>query len=357
MNKIRITTFVLAFFAFCSCSNDDSSKNSDNGDSPIVKPNPDEGGKTDPSTPNPDEGGKTDPSTPNPDEGGKTDPSTPDPDEGGKTDPSTPDPDEGGKTDPSTPDPDEGGKTDPSTPDPDEGGKTDPSTPDPDEGGKTDPSTPDPDEGDSWACGQTRCRGTQFCVQSTGACIERNEKAVEGVACNPNAFYESCDGEKLVYCDTETKLTKVSDCGADGSHCALKRDENFGMCVNKDERCTEKTQGEIQRCFQPEGMLDGYLEAFDCAISDDGNYYMFKTWKTENCVGVCLDDTQCALSNASCDIDIFESVCTDSGVAVNCVPNSEGTGSVIFSMNCKEDYNVGCIVEDGEAKCLFSDMN
>ena len=202
-----------------------------------------------------------------------------------------------------------------------------------------------PDDATHWACGSAYCSGSQYCDAKTQKCVDRSTQAVEGIACTAEGLIENCVGGKLVYCDSNDKETRVTDCAADNSVCALKRDENFGICVKPNERCNAQTVGTVNVCHDSE-VVGGtsYLEEFDCARATDGNYYMFRTWKTTDCVGTCIDETQCSVSEETCDTSTFKDRC-DGDVLVYCASAGDGKPTVVNRTNCA-DYGISCISDE-----------
>ncbi len=211
-------------------------------------------------------------------------------------------------------------------------------------------SETEPDDATHWACGSAYCSGSQYCDAKTQKCVDRATQAVEGIACTSEGLIENCVGGKLVYCDPNDKVTRVTDCAADNSVCALKRDENFGICVIPNERCNAQTAGTLNVCHDSE-IVGGasYLEEFDCARATDGNYYMFRTWKTKDCAGICIDETQCEASEETCDKSTFKDRC-DGDIWVYCASAGEGTPTAVNRMNCA-DYGISCIIAESGATC------
>ena len=213
------------------------------------------------------------------------------------------------------------------------------------------------DDATQWACGTNICSGSQYCNTKTGTCVDRVEKAVADRDCKASTFVENCDGNKLVYCNPDGKTT-VTDCSEDKKGdktavCALRRNENYGVCVFQDDRCNAETVGEIGVCIDPDPNAPGsksYIELFDCERASDGRFYMFKTYKSHDCVGVCLDETQCANTGKECEQNSFVPRC-EGDKLLEC-----GTDNKIFGTNCR-DFGVGCIVDAQKgAMCDYDNM-
>ncbi len=186
-------------------------------------------------------------------------------------------------------------------------------------------------------CGSTKCTGTQLCLNNV--CVERNNKAVENIECNPKTFVESCDGNKLVYCyddpqDEDPAVTHVADCSEDGSNstCALMMDKNLGNCISQDEKCNAETTGNFTLCFDME-YTTSYMETRVCALATDGKYYPFRDdWEEIDCIGVCVDKYTCNTEKGN------TYVCTepntqfcDGNIIVYCYEDKSS-----YAMNCAD---------------------
>ena len=213
------------------------------------------------------------------------------------------------------------------------------------------------DDATQWACGTNICSGSQYCNTKTSTCVDRVEKAVADRDCKASTFVENCDGNKLVYCNPDGKTT-VTDCSEDKKGdktavCALRRNENHGVCVFQDDRCNAETVGEISLCIDTKpGTTENisYVEYLDCERASDGDFYMFKTFKTRDCNNVCLDETLCVDTGIKCEKNSFESRCDGDKLLV-C-----GDDGQVWGTNCR-DFNVDCIVDAQEgAMCDYANM-
>ena len=209
------------------------------------------------------------------------------------------------------------------------------------------------DDATQWACGTNICSGSQYCNTKTSTCVDRVEKAVADRDCKASTFVENCDGNKLVYCNPDGKTT-VTDCSEDKKGdktavCALRRNENHGVCVFHDDRCND----EISLCIDTKpGTTENisYVEYLDCERASDGDFYMFKTFKTRDCNNVCLDETLCVDTGIKCEKNSFESRCDGDKLLV-C-----GDDGQVWGTNCR-DFNVDCIVDAQEgAMCDYANM-
>ncbi|MBO4349570.1 MAG: hypothetical protein J6A01_01305, partial [Proteobacteria bacterium] len=243
---------------------------------------------------------------------------TGDPQDG--TNPTNPPSDEGQQPgDPDTPPndqtpPNQGDDTNP----PNQGDDTNP--PDPvnppedekppqeDEKPTDEPQQPDnPPASGGHACGSKTCKLEQLCLN--GQCVDRSNKATEGVKCDPKTFVESCDNNNLVHCDCdeETKECKTAVSVCDKLTCALMVKENYGMCAKADEKC--KAEGEMTMCYDIENGFTSYIEYWDCTLATDGKYYPFRTDKKDvDCIGTCLDKYSCNQGEEKCGSD-FKDYC------------------------------------------------
>ena len=214
-------------------------------------------------------------------------------------------------------------------------------TEDPGHTGTSDPGQTQ--TGQPRACGSETCTGNQLCLNNH--CVDRNHKATSGDPCTKETFLESCDGNQLVYCSCTDDgcVTDVTDCESDT--CALHAGRNYAFCVKPDDKCTSTAVGEMTYCYQPAGLINAYLEKFECAMATDGKYYPFRlNHETTDCVGACIDNYSCNLNDESCDPAIFESRC-ENDIAVMCSDQN-----TIYKLNCR-DYEVGCIIGDEGATC------
>ncbi|GEM_PF-5461258 len=205
------------------------------------------------------------------------------------------------------------------------------------------PPTDNPPEGNTQTCGTKTCTIEQLCLNNQ--CVDRNNKAVKGVTCDPKVFIESCDNNNLVHCecDEETKecKTAVSECNK--LTCALMVKANYGMCAKADEKC--KAEGELTMCYDIENGFTSYIEYLDCTLATDGKYYPFRTdIKDVDCIGTCLDKYSCNLGEEKCDAN-FKDYC-DGEIATYC---SEG---IVYQMNCA-DYGATCSIKDDGSLCDY----
>ena len=186
------------------------------------------------------------------------------------------------------------------------------------------------DDATQWACGTNICSGSQYCNTKTSTCVDRVEKAVADRDCKASTFVENCDGNKLVYCNPDCSEDKKGDKTA---VCALRRNENHGVCVFQDDRCNAETVGEISLCIDTKpGTTENisYVEYLDCERASDGD--------------LCVD------TGIKCEKNSFESRCDGDKLLV-C-----GDDGQVWGTNCR-DFNVDCIVDAQEgAMCDYANM-
>ena len=204
------------------------------------------------------------------------------------------------------------------------------------------PSEPVTPGGEGAICGASVCEAGELCMN--GQCFKRDNKAVEGVACNAQSFVESCDGNSLVYCDCDESgncLTAVAPCSS-GETCALMADKNFGMCAISDAKCAQS--GVFTRCFDLIGGIS-YIEYYACALATDGRYYPFRDGiETADCIGACVDSYRCNLNEEVCGDSFVESC--EGNIMTYCADGK------VFRMNC-EDYGTTCVMDGGTADCAW----
>ena len=200
-------------------------------------------------------------------------------------------------------------------------------------------------------CGNTTCTENQLCRNNT--CVNRNARASQaGDPCDPNTFLESCDGNTLVYCKTDSAenggtRVEATPC-SENEICALQFNRNLGYCAREDVNCNANTAGTFPICY--DSLEQHYVELNDCALAGDGYYYAFRTeMETVDCLGACVDGYSCDRKDEprACAREGFH---CEGSVSVECVRDNSKLQYI--STNCA-DYaemcsGIACLPETGE---------